>query len=187
MKILRQSAAIFLFCLASYGESRPEALFQAIRNNDLTTLQAQLAKGADADARHPRQYPARCTPPRSAARKPSNCCSMQGRRQCEKFTGRNRPHLGRTDLRKAPLLIAKGADVNAHSNLGRISLMVAATCSACSELVRLFLEKGAAANLKDSRGNSAARLAAGTSAESLRLILAAAPGPTLPTPMALRP
>ena len=61
------------------------------------------------------------------------------------------------------MLVDKGADVNAHSKLGRTPLMIASACDGCSATVKLLLDKGADPNARDKQGNSA--LAAASSAD----------------------
>jgi len=80
--------------------------------------------------------------------------------------------LGAADERKARLLIAKGADVNARSRLGRTPLGTAAACDGCSDIVRLLLSKGADPNAQDKGGLTPLWLAAAAGdTESMRLLL----------------
>jgi ankyrin repeat protein len=63
---------------------------------------------------------------------------------------------------KSRILIEHGADVNAASKQGRRPLMMAARRDGNADLVRLMLAKGAIADVKDTRGNTALMYAAQT-------------------------
>jgi hypothetical protein len=56
--------------------------------------------------------------------------------------------------------VEKGADVNAHSKLGRTPLMIAASCDGCSVTIKLLLDKGADPKAADKQGNTALNEAA---------------------------
>ncbi len=80
--------------------------------------------------------------------------------------------LAAADERKAHLLIDHGADVNAHSRMGRTPLGMAASCDGCSRIVRLLLAKGADPNYRDKGGMTPLWLAAQAGdADSVRALL----------------
>ena len=73
---------------------------------------------------------------------------------------------------KARTLIEHGADVNARSKQGRTALIIAAGHDGNSETVRLLLEKGADARMKDSLDITPLQMAAAAGdLESVRLLL----------------
>jgi ankyrin repeat protein len=157
----------------SKGFAADSTLFPAIRNGDLAALRAQLAAGADKNARDSRG----ATPLMHAA--------AFGTADAVKIlidagadvNARNSLEAsalvwGAADAAKVHLLVEHGADVNARTKLGRTPLMIAAICDGCSETVRYLLAKGADANAKDERGESPLQLAAlGGDAKSVALLL----------------
>jgi len=90
--------------------------------------------------------------------------------------------LAAADERKARLLIDHGADVNAHSRMGRTPLGMAASCDGCSRVVRLLLSKGADPNYRDKGGMTPLWLAASAGdADSVRALLDAGAGVDTPS------
>jgi ankyrin repeat protein len=155
------------------AQSSQDGLFQAIRNNDIAALKAQLAKGAGVDSRDKRGN----TPLMQAATFGSvealklllnSGADVNTRNQFENTA----LILAATDPEKAALLVERGADVNAHTKQGRTPLMVAARCDDCSRTVGLLLSKGADAKAKDVRGTSVFQAAAdGNDLDTIRLLL----------------
>ncbi len=80
-----------------------------------------------------------------------------------------------TEPAKVKLLLAKGAKVEAKSQIGQQALTVAAASPQASESVRLLLAAGADVNARGARGTTALLAAMGTAcaAENARLLLAA--------------
>ena len=86
--------------------------------------------------------------------------------------------LGAGNAEKARMLVEKGADVNAHSKLGRTPLMIAAGCDGCTATVKLLLDKGADPNAKDKQGNTPLAAASwGDISDSVKLLLDKGAGP----------
>jgi ankyrin repeat protein len=160
-------------CFAAGAQSSQDEVFQAVRNNDIAALKAQLAKGAGVDSRDKRGN----TPLMQAATFGSiealkllldRGADVNARNQFENTA----LILAATDPEKAALLVEKGADVNAHTKQGRTPLMVAARCEGCSRTVSLLLSKGADAKAKDGRGTSVFHVAAeGNDLDTIRLLL----------------
>ncbi len=155
------------------AQSSPDELFQAVRNNDIAILKAQLAKGVDVNSRDKRGN----TPLMQAATFGSveavklllnSGADVNARNQFENTA----LILSATDPEKAALLVEKGADVNAQTKQGRTALMIAARCDGCSQTVSLLLSKGADATAKDGHGSSVLHAAAeGNDMDTIRLLL----------------
>ena len=77
------------------------------------------------------------------------------------------------DGAKVRLLLARGAKVEARSNLGRTALMIAAAYDGSAEAARLMIEHGADVNARDKGGNSVLEQAASSNnIEVARLLIA---------------
>jgi ankyrin repeat protein len=71
------------------------------------------------------------------------------------------------------MLLAKGAQVNVRSKLGRTPLLIAATYDGATEAARLLIEKSADVNAADENGASVLEQAAGSNnIEVVRFLLA---------------
>jgi ankyrin repeat protein len=159
---------------ASYAQSNADELIQAIRNNDLASLKARLAKGAPVDARDQRgstllMHAAAIGSPEAVKLLLESGAQVNVKSDLEATA----LILGAGNPEKARMLVEKGADVNAHSRLGRTPLMIAAGCDGCSAAVKVLLDKGADPNAKDKEGNTALTAAAwADNHESVKLLLA---------------
>jgi len=175
-------AMVLCLAAASGGDTPADELFQAIRNNDLNYLKAQLSNGADVNTRDRRgatllMHAAAFGSPEAVRLLLDSGAGVNAKNSFDATA----LLWGAGDPRKAAMLVAKGADVNARSKQGRTPLMVAANCDGCSETVRLLLSKGADPKQKDGQGNSALRLAADLDDfESVRLIIDAGVPPDAP-------
>jgi len=167
---------------AAYAQGNADELIQVIRNNDLASLKARLAKGAQVNTRDQRGstlliHAAAIGSPEAVKLLLENGADVNARNDLEATA----LILGAGNTEKARMLVEKGADVNAHSKLGRTPLMIAAGCDGCSATVKLLLEKGADPNAKDKQGDTALSQAAwADNAESVRLLLAKGAGADTP-------
>jgi len=146
-------------CLSAVAtaQSTADELIQAIRNNDLASLKARLAKGADVNTRDQRgstllMHAAAFGSPEAVKLLLESGAQVNAKNDLEATA----LILGAGNPEKARMLVEKGADVNAHSKLGRTPLMIAASCDGCSATVKLLLDKGADPNAKDNEGALAA-------------------------------
>jgi len=150
------AVAACLSVMAS-AQTTADELIQAIRNNDLASLKARLAKGAQVDTRDPRgttllMHAAALGSPEAVKLLLESGAQVNAKNDLEATA----LILGAGNPEKARMLVEKGADVNAHSKLGRTPLMVAASCGGCSATVKLLLDKGADPNATGKQGALAA-------------------------------
>src|ERR1035437_10604970 len=154
------AVAACLSVMAS-AQTTADELIQAIRNNDLASLKARLAKGADVNTRDQRGSTLLM---HAAAFGSSEAVKLllESGAQVNAKNGLEATALilGAGNAEKARMLVENGADVNAHSKLGRTPLMVAASCGGCSATVKLLLDKGADPKAADKQGNTALNEAA---------------------------
>ena len=152
------SALILLATSSVYlGAEQPDAsnrFYQAVRNNDLASLQS-LIKSADVNSKDERGS----TPLMFAAA----FGSVDGMKLLldggAEVNAKNAfdvtaLHWCAGDLAKVRLLLAKGADINARSKQGRTPLIVAAAYDGNLEVVKLLIEKGADMAAKDGSGTT---------------------------------
>jgi ankyrin repeat protein len=167
---------------AAYAQSNADELIQVIRNNDLASLKARLAKGAQVNTRDQRGstlviHAAAIGSPEAVKLLLENGADVNAKNDLEATA----LILGAGNAEKARMLVEKGADVNAHSKLGRTPLMIAAGCDGCSATVKLLLDKGADPKAADKQGDTALSEAAGAdNAESVKLLLASGAGADTP-------
>ncbi|MCC6367401.1 MAG: ankyrin repeat domain-containing protein [Bryobacterales bacterium] len=169
---MRLAMSFFVLVLAVVAETTPLNFYQAIRNNDLATLQSMLASGAPVDLRDSRGN----TPLMHAAAVGTIDAMRLLMKAGADVNARN--GLDATALvwcatnpEKAKLLIEAGAAINVKTKLGRTPLMMAAGSAGSAATVKLMLDKGADAAAVDGRGNTALLdAAAANETESLRLL-----------------
>jgi ankyrin repeat protein len=137
---------------AAFAQDVSDRFYDAIRNNDFASLHG-LIKTSDVNAKDkhgstPLMY--------SAAF--GSLESMQALLDAKADVNAKNAFdatalmWGAGDLKKVRLLLDKGADVNARSKPGRSAMLIACTQSGTSEIVKLFLQKGADFSTPDSRG-----------------------------------
>src|SRR5205085_210069 len=146
------SFAISLSILGSFaivGQDTSDRYYQAIRNNDSSSLRA-LVKTADVNTpdKHgttPLMYAAafgsldamKLLLDKGADVNAKNAFDATALMWCA------------NDLEKIRLLVANGANVNARSKQGRTPLLIAASHDGASEIVRLLVDKGAEISARD--------------------------------------
>ena len=164
---------LFALSVLTVAAQEPgDRYYQAIRNNDLTSLRGLLKTG-DVNTKDQRGT----TPLMHAAAYGSldvmKTLLSAGADVNAKNAFDATPLLwAANDPAKVRLLVSKGADVNARSKQGRTPLIVAASYDGGSEIVKFLLEKGADITAKDGAGSTA--LVAATEANdtaTVRLLL----------------
>jgi ankyrin repeat protein len=166
----RPLRSLIITVAVANGYAQSDVLFQAIRNGDLAALRAQLAQGADKNARDRRGATllmhAAAFGTADAVKALLDAGADVNARNSFEATALV---WSAADSNKVRLLVEHGANVNARTKLGRTPLMVAAACDGCSETVRYLLSKGA-----DASGVGALQLAAlAGDSKSVGLLLAA--------------
>jgi ankyrin repeat protein len=155
------------------GQPPGDAVYLAIRGNDLTGLGALLKAGEDANTVEPRGG---MTPLMHAA--------VSGSREAmtlllDKGASVNTANgagvtalmMSVTDIDKVNLLLAKGADVNAVTKRGRSALLLAAMSDGSAPIVRLLIAKGADPKVVDTfKVNALNAAARGNDLETIRII-----------------
>jgi ankyrin repeat protein len=171
----RALRSLIITVAVANGYAQSDVLFQAIRNGDLTAVRAQLAQGADKNARDRRgstllMHAAAFGTADSVKALLDAGADVNARNSFEATA----LVWGAADEAKVHLLVEHGADVNVRTKSGRTPLMVASACDGCSAIVRYLLAKGADARAKDQTGVGALHLAAlAGDSKSVRLLLAA--------------
>ena len=168
------TVAACLCALPLCAQNAADELIQLVRNNDLPTLKARLAKGADVNTRDARGatlliHAAAIGSPEAVKLLLDSGADPNAKSQLEATA----LILGAANAEKTRVLLAKGADANARSKLGRTPLMIAASCDGCSTSVKLLLDKGADPNAADAQGHTPLLAAANVNdLQSVKLLLA---------------
>jgi len=129
--------------IAAFAQDPGDRFYQAIRNDDLSTLRA-LLKTSDVNLKDQKE-----TTPLMYAAAFGSVDAMKilldaGADVNAKNALSVSPLLWCAgDLEKVRLLVSKGADVNARSKQGQTTLLIAASQDGASEIVKLLLDKGA--------------------------------------------
>ena len=156
--------------------SSSDALYSAIRNNELATLQALLKGGADPNMSDPR---AGATPLMQAAAVGSPgamtlLLDNGAKVNATNATGATALMWAATEIDKVRLLLARGADVNIASQRGRTALQSAARSDKSAAIVRLLLAAGADPKAVDgAKANALHAATRGNDTETIRLIVEA--------------
>ena len=157
-------------CLA---QSPSDRYYQAIRNNDLSTL-GSLIKSSDVNTKDERGG----TPLMYAAAFGSldamkSLVAAGADVNAKNAFDSTALLVCATDFSKVRFLVEKGANVNAQSKPGRTALLIASGYDGGSEIVKFLLEKGADVAARDGSGDTA--LIAATDANdtaTIKLLLA---------------
>jgi len=162
-----------LLCGVAFAASSDPALFQAIRNNDLSLIQHQLRHGADVNSAGFRN-----TTPLMYASAFGTVEAMKvlvnaGADIDVKNTFDATALMwGAGNLAKVRLLVDKGANVNAKSKQGRTPLIIAASHNGAEAILRLLIAKRADPKMTDASGNTALIAAAqANDVASIKLLL----------------
>jgi N-acyl-D-amino-acid deacylase len=147
------AAAVLVMSVMTVGTGQsPDALYPAIRDNDLVRLRALLDGGAS-----PNAPDVDGTPPlmHAAAVGSLDAMALLLERRADVNA---RGALGHTalmwsvtDPAKVRLLLAHGADVNVAARSGRTALIIAAFANPSAEVVGLLFDKGARVAVMDGR------------------------------------
>jgi ankyrin repeat protein len=142
-RLLASFFALAFGAIACFAENPSDSFYQAIRNNDLSTLRT-LLKTSDVSLKDQKET----TPLMYAA--------AFGSLDAMKILVEAGADVNATnalavspllwcagDLEKVRLLVSKGADVNARSKQGQTPLLIAASHDGASEIVKLLISKGA--------------------------------------------
>lgn len=151
--LLRSLLVLVLLTVSVTGQagSSADALYRAIRNDDLAALTMLAREGAnltDAQGQSPLMW-ASAYGSVAAVR---ILLDAGAQPKAATPTGLTALHLAATDAAKARLLIEAGADINAVSPLGRTPLLLAAAATDSAAVVRLLLDRGANVNVPDHTG-----------------------------------
>src|SRR6266481_3428903 len=166
-------SALFVLALGvscAFAQDASDRFYQAIRNNDLSTLRT-LLKTSDVNLKDQKES----TPLLYAAAFGSvdavKILLDAGADVNAKNALLVSPLLwGAGDLEKVRLLVSKGADVNARSKQGQTPLLIAASHDGASEIVKLLLDSGAKVNVQDVRGMTPLMLAIATDRADARVV-----------------
>ena len=119
-------AVLLCACLTVGSDTPSDALFQAIRNNDLSFLKAELTKGASVDTRDKRGSTLLMHAAAFGSVEAVKLLLDAGADvNAKNSVDASALIWGAAEAAKARMLIEKGADVNAKSKLGRTPLLVA--------------------------------------------------------------
>jgi ankyrin repeat protein len=164
---IRKVCLLFLVAAAAFaqnassGNDASDRFYQAVRNDDLTTLRALIKdNGANAKDYHG-QTPLMFAAAYGSLDAMKLLISSGADVKAENDAGATALHWGAGDVHKVQLLLESGADVNKVSRIGRTPLIVAAGTSGTLESVKLLLEKGADVNAADSNSFTPLIVAAG--------------------------
>ena len=175
---MKRVLAALLLCTsavrAQVGGLPPgDALYAAIRANDLAGLASLLAAGEDVNAAEPRGG---MTPLMHAAVSGSPeamkmLLDKGASPNTSNTAGVTALMMSVTDIDKVNLLLAKGADVNAVTKRGRSALLLAAMSDGSAPIVRLLIAKGANPNVVDAfKVNALNAATRGNDMETIRII-----------------
>ena len=154
---MRRTRGWLLFALltgAAAAQESSDRFYQAIRSNDIRSLQGMLTT-ADLNTKDQRG-----STPLMYAAAYGSLDAMQALISAGADVNAKNAFdatallWSANDLAKVRLLVSKGADVNARSKQGRTPLIVAASQDGGSDIVKFLLEKGADISARDGAGTT---------------------------------
>ena len=175
---MKRIIAVLLLCtsvvFAQDAGPSSDAFYSAIRDNDLTKLQALLKGGANPNVSDPRggatplMYSAAVGSVEAMKLLLDSGANANG----TNATGATALMWAATDIEKVRLLLSRGADVNVASQRGRTALQTAARSDGSAAIVRLLLDAGADAKAVDAaKANTLHAATLGNDTETIRLIV----------------
>ena len=151
---MKFTLALVLIALGVSGQEQPAAdrFYQAIRNDNLAELRV-LVSEFGADAKDSQGHTPLMLAGAFGSFEAVQLLIASGADvKAVNSSGVTALHWSPGEPRKARLLLDRGADVHARSQLGRTPLLVAASTNGTAETVGLLLERGADVNAADSIG-----------------------------------
>lgn len=162
-----------IFCAVALPAPPDPALFQAIRNNNLSLIQYQLRNGANVNS-----VGYRDTTPLMYAAAFGTVDAMSilidagADVNAKNAFAATALMWGAADLAKVRLLVDKGSEINAKSKQGRTPLIIAASHNGTGAILKLLIAKGADPKTTDAAKNTALIAAAqANDANSIALLL----------------
>lgn len=165
--------ALSLSAILAGADKPSDALYAAIRANDLSRLQALLKKRTNANWKDdhgvtPLMYAATVGSPEAM----KLLLDKGADANAANAFGSTALMWSATDITKVRLLLDRGAGVNAASKQGRTALLLAAMSDGSADIVRLLLAKGANPKAADKLNVTTLTAAAmGNDTETLRLLI----------------
>lgn len=174
MRVKATAVLVFAACaLSAQAPPADERVYQAIRQNDLTALQALAAAGGASTRDGLGQTPLMLASAFGSVEAVRLLLAAGVDPRAASNSGVTALHWAATNLDKARALIEAGAGVNAVSQLGRTPLIVASSAHGTAGVVELLLAKGADVNAADAVGVTPLIAATATdNADAARLLLA---------------
>jgi ankyrin repeat protein len=152
MRLLSATFVVLLAAgLAAQSPADGDRVYQAIRQDDLTTLRELVKKdvnGKDAQGQTALMLAAAF----GSVEAVRTLIALGADARAAGNGGLTPLHLAADNATKTRLLLEAGADVNVASALGRTPLIAAASVNAGADVVRLLLDKGADIHAADSVG-----------------------------------
>ena len=171
---MKFALALVLVSFGASGQEQPTAdrFYQAIRDNNLATLRVLVNEFG------PNTKDSRGHTPLMLAGAFGSSEAMQllvasgADVKAVSNAGVTALHWSARDVRNVRLLLDRGADVHARSQLGRTPLLVAASTHGTEETVGLLLQRGAEINAADNTGVTPLIAASGNDTAVAKLLLA---------------
>ena len=143
---------VMAFAVSAQEPSSDDRFYQAIRNNNLGALRL-LVKQLGVDHKDSLGHTPLVLATAFGTSEAVELLLASGAKAAEASNAGIAPlHVSRGDAAKVRLLLDRGADANARTQLGRTPLIVAASSNGTVEAVRLLIEAGSDVNAADNGG-----------------------------------